>query len=195
MGRYRKYNGFQSVQKKWRKTLHFAATWWSEEFRGPICHWALTWSSGKYASDKIPACRYVPGLVWSAWLGCAQQGARTDLISHIHGQMTPPLPVAAYERWPTGLRPSGRDNNSSGCQCCSWTFPRKLPFVCLSIPGKEKYFAFLRRGFVVLFFCVVQLLISYRAAFLHRLSPCWGDSVSSVCQWASRRTDLIPVFG
>lgn len=30
-------------------------------------HCGLTWNSGKYANDKIPACRYVPGLVWNEY--------------------------------------------------------------------------------------------------------------------------------
>lgn len=34
----------------------------------PICHCGLTRNGGKYASDKIPGSRYVPGLVWKAYL-------------------------------------------------------------------------------------------------------------------------------
>lgn len=32
------------------------------------CHCGLTWNSGKCADDKIPACGYVPGLVWNEYL-------------------------------------------------------------------------------------------------------------------------------
>lgn len=68
-------------------------------------HCGLTWNSGKYASDKIPACRYVPVLVWNGYLVPHSSG-KIDFYQPYWRPLTP--------YWLLGSNPSGCKNES----CC-----------------------------------------------------------------------------
>lgn len=143
------------VFKKCSKEEELSALW-SEEFRG-----LSVTGPWREVVVNMPLIKFQPAgmcLALSEKRGWLCTTGRTEWFNQPSlWTKNSPLPVAAYERRPTGLRPSGRDNNSSGCQCCCWTFPRKLLSVGLSTPSREKYFAFLRRVllsyFSVLYSC------------------------------------------
>lgn len=74
-------------------------------------HCGLTWNSGKYASDKIPACRYVPVLVWNRYLVPHSSGK----IDFYQPYLRPLTPYWLHAKWPPGLNPSGWKNESCCC--------------------------------------------------------------------------------
>lgn len=119
--RWSKHNGFPSTEKKKKRERKVSTLQQLSDQRNswPICHCGLTWNSGKYASDKIPASRYVPGLVWSAYLLLHISSGRLIFISHIYEQITPPCPYRLHEQRPARSHPSVSQNHSSGCRCLS----------------------------------------------------------------------------
>lgn len=84
-GHWSKYNGFLRIGEKVSTLQQFS----DQRNSWSICHHGLTWNSGEYASDKIPASRYVPGLVWNVYQGLQNSSDELIFISCIYAQITP----------------------------------------------------------------------------------------------------------
>lgn len=86
------------------------------------CHCGLTWNSGKCADDKIPACRYVPGLVWNEYLVPAHEDQKKRQNRFLSAQFTSAASTFHCMRNDQRSQPRGGENYSRWCQNCSRHF-------------------------------------------------------------------------
>lgn len=107
---------------------------------------------------KFQPCRYVPGLVWNAYLVLhSSSSSRVIFISHIYEQISLSLCVL---RRPARSRPSVLKNYSSPCQRRSWKISQKVGVLQYSWNRVEKYSEFQRSLCVFFFFFRVRYSVS-----------------------------------